>query len=85
MTESIVISIITLIGTMSTAYVSVRKFNDLTDYKIDELRKRVDKHNNIVERMGNTEKALALAIERIRVANHRIDELECNTSLKTRR
>ena len=38
-------------------------------YRIEQLEKRVEKHNNVVERM-------ALAENNIKVANHRIDDLE---------
>lgn len=41
----------------------------LIEYKIDKLSERVDKHNNVVERM-------ALAEKDITVVNHRIHDLE---------
>lgn len=45
-------------------------------YKIDELTKRVDKHNSIIERTYALEKQFATMDEKIRVANHRISDLE---------
>lgn len=58
----------------------VRQQNDKTialiDYKLDELTKRVDKHNNVVERTYKLEELTALQEEKIKVANHRIDDLE---------
>ena len=58
----------------------VQKQNDKTvaliDYKLDELTKRVDKHNNVVERTYKLEELTALQEEKIKVANHRIDDLE---------
>lgn len=48
----------------------------LIDYKLDELTKRVDKHNNVVERTYKLEELTALHEEKIKVANHRIDDLE---------
>ena len=76
MTENIVISIITLAGTMITAYAGVKKFSSLTDYKLNELTKKVEKHNNLVERMYCTEKNVGILSEKISVANHRISDLE---------
>ena len=48
----------------------------LIDYKLDELTKRVDKHNNVIERTYKLEKAIEIDEENIKVANHRIDDLE---------
>ena len=49
---------------------------DLIDYKLSELTKRVDKHNNVVERTFRLEEALSLQDEKMKGANHRIDDLE---------
>ena len=48
----------------------------LIDYKLEELTKRVDKHNNVVERMYKLEQDEAVLEEKIDVANHRISDLE---------
>lgn len=48
----------------------------LIEYKLDRLEKKVDLHNNAVERLYKAEKALEVQDERIKVANHRIDDLE---------
>ena len=39
------------------------------EYKLEELTKKVEKHNSVVERTFLLE-------EKMRVANHRIDDLE---------
>jgi len=41
----------------------------LMEYKIDELTRHVEKHNSVVERTYILE-------EKMKVANHRIDDLE---------
>lgn len=48
----------------------------MTEYKIDELSKRVDKHNHLVERMYALEKKEEVLEEKMDVANHRIADLE---------
>lgn len=48
----------------------------LIDYKLEQLTKKVDLHNNAVERLYKVEKQLGIDEEKIRVANHRIDDLE---------
>ena len=46
------------------------------EYKLDELAKRVDKHNHLVERTYRLEETAILQEEKIKVANHRIEDLE---------
>ena len=69
MTEGIIIAIITggmaVLGNLLIAIQS----NSKTIYRIDQLEKKVEKHNSVVERM-------TIAEEKIKVANHRIDDLE---------
>ena len=48
----------------------------LIEYKLDQLTKKVDLHNNAVERLYAVEQKLGVDEERINVANHRIDDLE---------
>lgn len=48
----------------------------MIDYKLSELTKRVDKHNSVIERTYRLEEQAAVAEEKIRVANHRIEDLE---------
>lgn len=48
----------------------------LIEYKLDQLAKKVDIHNNAVERLYEVERKLGIDEEKISVANHRIDDLE---------
>ena len=50
--------------------------NKLTNYRIEQLEKKVEKHNNLITRTFRLEQAVALLDERVRVANHRISDLE---------
>lgn len=52
------------------------KSRALIEYKLTELEKKVDKHNNLIERTYELEEKATLFEEKIRVANHRIDDLE---------
>lgn len=54
-----------LIGTLGGILVSAR----MTTYRIEQLERKVDKHNNFAERMPVIE-------EQIKVINHRIEDLE---------
>ena len=48
----------------------------LIEYKISELSERVAKHNQLIERTYKLEQQQTLTDERIKVANHRLDDLE---------
>lgn len=48
----------------------------LIEYKLDQLTHKVELHNNAVERLYNVEKQQDVQTEQIKVANHRIEDLE---------
>ena len=48
----------------------------LLDLRLKTLEEKVDKHNNLVERTYKLEEATAVQEEKLKVANHRIDDLE---------
>ena len=54
----------------------LEKRDEMQMYRIEQLEKKVDKHNNIVERTYELERRTDVQEEKIRVANHRIDDLE---------
>ena len=45
-------------------------------YRLEQLEKRVEKHNNLIERTYKLEERTELQEEKIKVANHRIEDLE---------
>lgn len=54
----------------------IKEQTDLTIYRIEQLEKKQDKHNTLIERMYNAEDKITLLEERVKVANHRIQDLE---------
>ncbi len=69
MSEAVIIALITLggsgIGSLGGIIISGR----LTTYRLEQLEKKVDKHNSVIERTFVLE-------EQMKVANHRIADLE---------
>ena len=61
---------------MLSNHAQQEKTRALMEYKLDELTKRVDKHTNVVERTYHLEEAMGIQEEKMKVANHRIDDLE---------
>ena len=78
MSEGIIVAILSLIGTALGSVVSILTSNKLTPYKIDELKKQVEKHNSVIDRTYKLEERATLAEEKIEVANHRISDLEAS-------
>ena len=80
MSETIIISAISLIGTLGGSLGGILVANKLTNYRVEQLEKKVEKHNQIIERVYKLEQQDAVTQEEIKVANHRIDDLERKVS-----
>ncbi|MCD7753201.1 MAG: hemolysin XhlA family protein [Clostridiales bacterium] len=52
------------------------KTTALITYRLEELEKKVGKHNEVIERTYKLEQHEAVMDEQIKVANHRIEDLE---------
>ena len=68
--------IVTLIVCLINNSYQQKQTRNLIEYKIEELTKRVDKHNNVIERVYKLEEHEAVMEEKIKVANNRIADLE---------
>ena len=87
MDSTITVALITLSGVIITNVISFfankKTSNDnfkLFIYRVEQLEKKVEKHNSVVERTFQLEKGQELALEKFKVVNHRIDDLEKITS-----
>lgn len=65
MNSEILIAIVSFVGTVIGSFGGMK----LMSYRIEQLEKKVEKHNNFAARMPVLE-------EQMKVANHRIDDLE---------
>lgn len=73
---AIVVSIINSNFQHKKLLAELEKHDEMNAYRIEQLEKKVDKHNNLVERTYRLEQAQSLLDEKVKVANHRIDDLE---------
>ena len=80
MDGGIIVAIISGVLTLAGVIITVVVGNNKTLYRIEQLEKKQDKHNTLIERMYNAEEQIKLNDERIKVANHRIDDLEHKTA-----
>lgn len=73
---SLLSALCSLVGSLGGILVTSK----LNLYRLEQLEKKVDKHNHLVERMYEIEKtvdtATCLYDEEIKVINHRISDLE---------
>lgn len=73
--ETVIAALITGIVTLVGVLIANSKSQAVTDVKIEELTREVRKHNSFAEKIPVIE-------EQIKVANHRIDDLEHINQLK---
>ena len=76
MTEAVVVAILGFAGTLLGAYFANRKSSALIAYRLQELEKKVDKHNTVIERTYELEKRADVIENRMKVQEHRMEDLE---------
>lgn len=65
MSDVVLVAILSLVGTLIGTFGGIITANKLTNYRIEQLEKRVEKHNNVIERVYNLEKQEAVLEEEI--------------------
>lgn len=76
MPETITVAIMSLIGTLAGTLGGIVVSNKLVNYRLEQLEKKVQAHNNLIDRTYKLEGDMALVHEHIDAANHRIKDLE---------
>lgn len=76
MTDALISAAAAILVCVISNYYQNRKTTALMEYKIDQLTKKVELHNNAITRLYEVERRLGIDEEKIKVANHRIDDLE---------
>ncbi len=76
MITEIIVALIGLGGSAIGSIIGIAVNSKLTAYRLEQLEERVNKHNEVIERTYKLERQEAVMEEEIRVANHRIDDLE---------
>ena len=68
LTSEIIVGFLALLGTMFGSVTGILAANKLTNFRISQLEKKVEKHNNLIERMTVVEQST-------KSAHKRLDEL----------
>ena len=79
MSETVIVGAISLVGTLIGTLGGILTSNHLTLYRIEQLEKKVEKHNNLVERVFRLEDNDQLFEEKLNTQGARITKLESNT------
>lgn len=59
--NDLIIAVITVAGTMTASFAGIMISNRLTIYRIEQLEKKVEKHNSLIERTALIERDLKTA------------------------
>lgn len=76
MSDAVIVAVIGLVGSGVGSLCGILVSSKLTQYRLEQLEKKVQAHNNLIERTYRLEERTELQEEKIKVANHRIDDLE---------
>ena len=76
MTEPVLVALIGLIGSGAGTFGGILVSSRLTQYRLEQPEKKVEVHNKVIERVYRLEERTELQEEKIKVANHRIGDLE---------
>jgi len=77
MDKEIIIALVSMAGTLIGSFGGIVTSSKLTNYRIEKLEEKVDKHNSFAERIPVVE-------ERIKELNHRVEDIErdCNNEMR---
>jgi len=76
MSDAVAVALIGLAGSGLGSVLGILVSSKLTQYRLEQLEKKVQAHNNLIERTYKLEERTELQEEKIKVANHRIEDLE---------
>lgn len=69
---TVIVGVLSFLGTAIGSYGGIK----LMTYRIEQLEKKVEKHNSIIERTFKLEEKTELQEEKIKVINHRLEDGE---------
>lgn len=69
MSGEIIVAVISLIGTLFGTFAGILTSTKLSNYRIDQLEKKVEKHNSVIERTAILERDM-------KTVWHEIDEIK---------
>lgn len=76
MSEAVIVALLSLAGTVIGSLLGILAANKLVTYRLEQLELKVNKHNNLVERMAVAEKRIETHGKEIDALRGEVHELE---------
>lgn len=76
MSDAIIVALLSLAGTLIGSIFGILAANKLTNYKIEQLEKKVEKHNKVIERVYKLEGRADLIEQELSEDERRLGKLE---------
>lgn len=83
MSEIIWVAMLTVGGNIIVSGLGIAANRRMINYRIEQLEKKVDKHNGIYDDVYKLKETCAVMDEKMAVANHRIEDLEQKKARKS--
>ena len=74
--DAVITALLSLMGSLGGTFGGILVGNKLTNYRLEQLEKKVQAHNNLVERTYHLEGEVELVHEQIKAVHHRIKHME---------
>jgi Na+/glutamate symporter len=65
MSDVVIVGLLSLVGTLSGTFGGILVANRLVNYRLQQLEKKVDQHNSVIDRMYRAEKRLDVIDQRL--------------------
>lgn len=76
MTVELIVAIVTGVASVLCTIITVWAGSKLTAYRIEQLEKKVQAHNNVIERVYDLERRVDVDENKISVSEHQIADIE---------
>ena len=76
MTDTVIVSLVTLLGTLAGTFGGILTSSKLTNFRLEQLEKKVEKHNSVIERTYSLEKDEELFEKRLGELEKKLSDLE---------
>lgn len=74
---TVIVGVLSLLGTLAGSFGGIK----LISYRIEQLEKRVEKHNNLIERTYKLEEETEVQKEQIKTINQQLADLKGKTEI----
>lgn len=81
MSTEVIVAIVSLLGTVIGSLAGILASSHLTTYRIEQLEKKVDKHNSVIERVALLEKDNESQWKKLEEITETLKEISANLKI----